>query len=97
MRRICTLLTGLFALCASMELKAQDPQFSQFYAAPLYINPAFTGASQFTRFGVNYRSQWPNLDASFETFSFYADHFVEKYNSGIGLILTTDRQGNQGL
>ncbi len=97
MRRICSLLIGLVAICASMELKAQDPQFSQFYAAPLYINPAFTGASQFTRFGVNYRSQWPNLDASFETFSFYADHFVEKYNSGIGLILTTDREGREGL
>ncbi len=97
MRRVCTLIVCLFAFLGSLELKAQDPQFSQFYAAPLYINPAFTGASQFTRFGVNYRSQWPNLDASFETFSFYADHFIEKYNSGIGLILTTDREGREGL
>lgn len=84
-------------MSVSNELRAQDPQFSQFYAAPLYINPAFTGASQFTRFGVNYRSQWPNLDASFETFSFYADHYIDKYKSGIGFIITTDREGQQGL
>ena len=26
-----------------LELKGQDPQFSQFYASPLYLNPAFAG------------------------------------------------------
>lgn len=97
MRRACILLVGLLAFAFSNELKAQDPQFSQFYAAPLYINPAFTGASQYTRLGVNYRNQWPNLDASFVTFSFYADHYVDKYNSGIGFIVTTDREGSEGL
>jgi len=97
MRKAFILLIGVVAICASKELSAQDAQFSQFYAAPLYINPAFTGASQFTRFGVNYRSQWPNLQASFETFSFYADHYIEKYKSGIGLIVTTDREGQEGL
>ena len=97
MRKACTLLVGLLAITFSNELKAQDPQFSQFYAAPLYINPAFTGASQYTRLGVNYRNQWPNLDASFVTFSFYADHYIDKYNSGIGFIVTTDREGSEGL
>ena len=97
MRRASILLVGLLAITFSNELKAQDPQFSQFYAAPLYINPAFTGASQYTRLGVNYRNQWPNLDASFVTFSFYADHYIDKYNSGIGFIVTTDREGTEGL
>lgn len=97
MRKAFILLIGIAALCTSKELSAQDAQFSQFYAAPLYINPAFTGASQFTRFGVNYRSQWPNLQASFETFSFYADHYIDKYRSGIGFIVTTDREGQEGL
>ncbi|OEJ99494.1 PorP/SprF family type IX secretion system membrane protein [Roseivirga misakiensis] len=97
MRKAFVLLVGFLAICTSREAKAQDAQFSQFYAAPLYINPAFTGASQFTRFGVNYRSQWPNLQASFETFSFYADHYIDRYNSGIGLIVTTDREGQEGL
>ena len=51
------------------EVKAQDPQFSQFYAAPLYINPAFTGASEYTRIGANYRNQWPGISGSFVTTS----------------------------
>ena len=84
---------GLFFV----EAKAQDPQFSQFYAAPLYINPAFAGSSEFTRIGANYRNQWPSLDASFVTFSVYADHFIDKYNSGIGLTVTTDQEGLAGL
>jgi len=79
------------------EAQAQDPQFSQFYAAPLYINPAFTGSSEYTRIGSNYRNQWPSLDASFVTFSVYGDHFIEKYNSGIGMIITTDQEGLAGL
>ncbi len=97
MRRVLILLFNVLVISATFELKAQDPQFSQFYAAPLYINPAFTGASEYTRMGVNYRNQWPNLEASFQTFSFYADHFIPSANSGIGLIVTTDREGIQGL
>ncbi|MCO6358247.1 type IX secretion system membrane protein PorP/SprF [Roseivirga pacifica] len=97
MRKALILLTALFALAQANELKAQDPQFSQFYAAPLYINPAFTGASGYTRFGVNYRNQWPNLQASFNTFSFYADHYLESITSGIGVIVTTDKEGSAGL
>lgn len=97
MKRAFVLLFGLVALATTFDLKAQDPQFSQFYAAPLYINPAFTGASEYTRFGVNYRNQWPNLQSSFETFSFYADHYLPNANSGIGMIVTTDREGIQGL
>ena len=97
MANIRIFFTVLLAVFFSYKLKAQDPQFSQFYAAPLYINPAFTGASQYTRFGLNYRNQWPNLDASFATFSFYADHYADRYNSGLGFIVTTDRAGSVGL
>ena len=79
------------------KVQAQDPQFSQFYAAPLYINPAFSGASNYTRVGANYRNQWPSLDASFVTFSVYADHYIDRFNSGVGLIITTDKEGLAGL
>lgn len=97
MRRLILLYLVVMGLFSGKLLHAQDPQFSQFYAAPLYINPAFTGSSEYTRFGVNYRNQWPNLQASFNTFSFYADHYVPEYNSGIGMIITTDREGAAGL
>ena len=96
MRRVFIIfiaITGFFI----GKVQAQDPQFSQFYAAPLYINPAFSGASYYTRVGANYRNQWPSLNASFVTFSAYMDHYIDRFNSGLGLIVTTDREGLAGL
>ncbi len=78
-------------------LQAQDPQFSQYYAAPLYLNPALVGINQKGRMGINYRTQWPNLDANFETFSAYFDYHFEDYHSSAGLIFTRDREGIAGL
>jgi type IX secretion system PorP/SprF family membrane protein len=79
------------------NLAAQDPQFSQYYAAPMYLNPGLVGINQQGSFGVNYRNQWPNLEANFETFSFYIDNYFEEQRSALGLIFTTDREGIAGL
>ena len=76
------------------DAKGQDIQFSQFYAAPLYLNPAFSGSTQQTRFGLNYRNQWPSVQANFVSYSVYADHYLPDYSSGIGLILTADQPGD---
>jgi type IX secretion system PorP/SprF family membrane protein len=85
-----TLLLTMWLL-GNTVLVAQDVQYSQFYAAPLYLNPALTGASELTRVGINYRNQWPGLDHSFNSYSAYIDHYIFDYNSGIGLIFN----GNQ--
>lgn len=76
---------------------AQDPQFSQFYAAPLYLNPAFAGSTNQARVGINYRNQWPAIDANFTTVSAFFDTYIEDKNSGVGAILTRDREGILGL
>lgn len=76
---------------------AQDPQFSQFYAAPLYLNPAFAGSTGQARVGLNYRNQWPAIDANFTTMSAYFDYFIEDKLSGVGLLVTNDREGLAGL
>lgn len=76
---------------------AQDPQFSQFYAAPLYLNPALAGSTNQARAGINYRNQWPAIDANFTTMSFFVDYFIEDKNSGVGFIVTRDREGLAGL
>ncbi|WP_296702966.1 type IX secretion system membrane protein PorP/SprF [Algoriphagus sp.] len=70
------------------KILAQDVQYSQFYANPLYLNPALTGSTGLTRLGVNFRNQWPALDESFIAYSVYADHFIEKYQSGIGISIS---------
>jgi type IX secretion system PorP/SprF family membrane protein len=72
---------------------SQDPQFSQFYANPLYLNPALAGGALAPRLTANYRNQWPALSANFVTASFGADVFLPNYNSGIGIQVTTDSQG----
>ncbi len=76
---------------------AQDPQFSQYYAAPLYLNPALVGIHQKGSFGVNYRNQWPNIEAQFETYSVYIDNHFEDQYSSVGMIVTSDREGIVGL
>ncbi len=42
---LCRLLTYILPLLISVRAYAQDPQFSQFYASPVYTNPAFAGSS----------------------------------------------------
>ena len=91
------LAIALFLVIHSTSVMGQDVQFSQFYSAPLYLNPAFTGATQLTRVGTNYRSQWPALQANFVTLSAYVDHFIDDKNSGIGFLIQTDKEGLAGL
>lgn len=81
----------------SVELVAQDPQFSQYYAAPLYLNPAFTGTSEDHRFIANYRNQWPNAARGFVTYAFSYDVNLNHYNSGIGFLATVDQAGTAGM
>lgn len=88
--RLFLLVFGFFLF---FDLKAQDPQYSQYYAAPLYLNPAFTGSEMLPRVGFNYRNQWPGLDAQFTTFSAYFDTFLDDYNSGVGLLVMSDTEG----
>jgi type IX secretion system PorP/SprF family membrane protein len=94
MKKIFTLITFVF-VC--MSLRAQDVQYSQFYAAPLYLNPALTGSSEMTRIGVNYRNQWPGLDQSFRSYSAYIDHYMFNANSGVGLIFNRSEQSMASL
>ncbi|MDW7692320.1 type IX secretion system membrane protein PorP/SprF [Flammeovirgaceae bacterium SG7u.111] len=88
-RTICV----FFLMGMSLGLKAQDPQFTQFYAAPLYLNPAFAGASGGGRAIANYRNQWPGLDASFVTYAASYDQFFEQIRSGVGFMIKKDDQG----
>ncbi|MFD2523802.1 PorP/SprF family type IX secretion system membrane protein [Emticicia soli] len=91
MEKIYLRIVLLCSVCFSSL--AQDPQFSQFYAAPLYQNPAFAGGAYAPRLIANYRNQWPSINANFITSSFSFDHYLERINSGIGILATNDSQG----
>lgn len=94
-RWIC--ISALLSLLAPGTAFAQDPQFSQFYAAPLYLNPAFAGSTNQGRAGINYRNQWPAIDANFTTISAFADFYLEDYKSGVGMIINRDYVNLVGL
>ncbi|RLD70071.1 MAG: hypothetical protein DRI87_08855, partial [Bacteroidetes bacterium] len=78
-------------------VKAQDPEFSQFYANPLYLNPAMTGTAECARINLNYRNQWPSLTKAFITYNISYDQNVASINSGFGVLVMSDRQGDGAL
>lgn len=80
----------------SFGLYAQDPQFTQFYAAPLYLNPALAGTADMPRLASNFRSQWNN-STPFLSYSASYDQFFEGLNSGAGLMVLQDRAGSSTL
>lgn len=87
------LLYPLLLLLAP-ALRAQDPIFSQFYAAPLQLNPAFAGGGYAPRVGAAYRNQWTGFNNAYRTYAVFYDQSIERLNSGIGFNLEADDAGN---
>jgi type IX secretion system PorP/SprF family membrane protein len=79
------------------DLRAQDPQFTQFYANPLYLNPAFAGTARCPRISMNYRNQWPALSGKYVTYSVSGDMHIDALAGGIGVLVTQDDQANGTL
>ena len=78
----------------SLGVLAQDPVYSQFYMAPLQLNPAFTGSTHAPKFSMNYRNQWPSLNHAYTTYSASYDQFFKDFNSGLGASILADDAGN---
>lgn len=84
-------------VCIAVDVQAQDPQFTQFYANPLYLNPAFAGTARCPRVTMNYRNQWPALSGTFVTTSASFDQHVDAVSGGLGLLVTHDQAGKGTL
>jgi len=85
-----------FILLAIGTLQAQDPVFTQFWAAPLQLNPAFAGNTYAPFVTINYRNQWSGF-VDLNTYVTYAasySQYMEGLNSGIGLMVETDDSGD---
>lgn len=91
-------------LCAALIASAQDPNFSQFFASPLTLNPALTGKfdGQY-RIAGNYRNQWPTIFNAYTTgtvsfdMGILKDRISEVDQFGVGVMGFTDRSGNGAL
>lgn len=86
----------VLCLCTNQGLRAQDVVFSQFYANPLYMNPAFAGSKVCPRISLSYRSQWPALVSAYTTMTASYDQYIDAMHGGVGVVLMTDRQGDHG-
>lgn len=84
--------------CLAGSTWAQDPFFSQFYNAPLTLNPALTGISYGNiKVTANYRNHLSTFDP-FETYAFALDMslFENKLNNdfmGFGVLVINDVSG----
>src|SRR5829696_7497397 len=80
---------------------AQDPNFSQFFASPLTLNPALTGKFDGVyRVAGNYRNQWPTINNAFTTATVSLDasilrSSIPEYDQfGFGIMAFSDKSGN---
>jgi type IX secretion system PorP/SprF family membrane protein len=87
---LLTLVTGITGHSQT------DPHFSQYYAYPLWLNPALTGAIDGNyRVTAMYRSQWGGISNPFATPGISADIVTNK-NVSLGLNVMNLRAGTIG-
>ena len=94
---IAILLAFFFVTLGSEDAQAQDPEFTQYFANPLYMNPAFAGTARCPRMTMSYRNQWPAMSGSFVTTSAAYDQHVETLSGGLGFIVMNDQAGRGTL
>lgn len=93
------LIISLHVLFICSFVQAQDIHFSQFYAAPLYYNPANTGNFiGSARIGLNYKDQWGSVTVPYRSYDVYSDIGIQPGKStsrfGLGLLALNDVAGD---
>ena len=96
-KNISSIVLVVVFTAISLNVKAQDPAFSQFYANPLYLNPAFAGSDICPRASLNFRDQWPGIGKTYVTYSASYDQYVDKLDGGIGIGVSKDKAGAGNL
>ena len=105
MKKLITILFFNLLLLGIDKLYSQDLHFSQYFNAPLLVNPANTGFNPDYdyRVGGNYRKQWATLsNYPYKTMSVWADAqlFNDRFENGwvgVGGALLQDVAGSGNL
>jgi type IX secretion system PorP/SprF family membrane protein len=90
-RRLYILLN--FLILTTFYTYGQDAHYSQFYANPIYLNPAFAGTVNCPRISINFRDQWPAFKNNFLSFSASYDQHISELHGGVGVLATGDILG----
>lgn len=88
------LLFSAILVMVLIDASAQDAQLSQFYASPIYTNPAFAGAAKKIRFSSNARNQYTGLNKTYRTVVASLDAYLPNMQSGLGLLVSADQAGD---
>jgi len=90
--KVYVAIMGL-VLCSAKSFAQTDPHFSQYYAYPLWLNPALTGVIDGDyRASVNFKQQWGALNNSFLTGGASFD-MAPKKNFAFGATVLNQRAG----
>ena len=104
MRRLVIFILGCCVIGGNA--RGQSMHFSQYYNAPMLLNPANTALMPDNDFrvGLNYRNQWAAVPVPYNTFSAFGDFKVggNKDNAhnnwlGVGLAFFNDKAGDGDL
>lgn len=88
-KRVFSVLLLLLLMMGPGLLRGQDPMFSQFFAAPIYLNPAFAGSANCFRISINYR-QLRSIE-NFHSTHFSLDAPADWLNGGLALLVLSDQ------
>lgn len=91
---IFSLAVGLLSVSELNQVQAQDPEFSQFYANPLWLNPAMAGTVRCPRVNLIHRNQWPGISGTYVTSVASYDQHLESISGGIGFMFSSDNAAN---
>lgn len=97
MRFFNKIFLSLVLVASLSSVFGQDAHFSQFYANPLYLNPAFAGTQVCPRFVMNYRNQWPGINNAFNTISASYDKHYDGIQGGLGFQFMNDYEADGAL
>lgn len=98
------LIVLFFANCQLQTASCQGIHFSQYFNAPLLLNPANAALMPESdyRIGMNYRNQWSSIPVPYNTFMAYGDFQAIRNKAetnwlGIGAAVFNDRVGDGDL
>jgi type IX secretion system PorP/SprF family membrane protein len=98
MKKLNLIIALLVQIVLTGSLKAQvDPHFSQYYAYPLWLNPALTGViNGDTRVSANYKNQYAAINNAYQTTALSAD-FRPTSQISFGVNILDQKAGTAGF
>jgi type IX secretion system PorP/SprF family membrane protein len=96
LKRLCFLMIVLGAV--SLKSFGQDHMYSQFFDAPVYLNPALNGQFEGDlRINMIYRNQWTSASEKLPYYTASIDYKLPGSEGGLGLMFTRSSEGSAYL